>query len=143
MTIEEEIAETIASPRFSMLLTGLFAGLALTLAAVGIYGVTSYTVGQRRREMGLRHALGARPDEILRLVVGGSVKIAGQGIILGLLGSVWLTRFIGSLLYWVSPLDPTTLGEVAVLMVGIAAVAAYVPARRAVTVDPINALRAE
>ena len=140
-TIERAITATVASPRFNMFLVGLFASLALILAAVGVYGVTSYTVGQRTREIGLRQALGAQEKSLLWMVLGQGVKMAAIGVAIGLLGAFWLSRLIASLLYDVAPTDPVTFATVALILVMVATAACYFPARRALAVDPVEALR--
>ena len=121
----------------------VFGAIALLLAAVGVYGVLAYSVTQRTQEMGVRTALGARPADVLRLVVGEGVKLAGIGIGIGLLGAFGVTRFVASILYDTSPSDPLSYGAVALFLVGVAAFASWLPARRATRVDPIIALRYE
>jgi len=135
------IAASVAQPRFAMALLSLFAGLALCLAAVGIYGVISYSVGRRRREIGIRMALGARPSEVLRLVVRNGIVLALFGVALGLLAAVAATRLMASLLFGVPPLDPPTFIAAAALLLAVAALASAVPALRASRVDPVVALR--
>ena len=121
----------------------VFGAIALVLAAVGVYGVLAYSVSQRTQEMGVRTALGASSADVLRLVVGEGVKLAGIGIGIGLLGAFGVTRFISSILFNTSPSDPLSYGVVSLFLVGVAAVASWIPARRATSVDPIVALRAE
>ena len=142
-TMDSLIADSVASQRFSMILLGIFAALALLLAGVGIYGVISYAVGQRTQEIGIRMALGAQPRDILRLILDRGGKLAGLGVALGLAAALGLTRFIASLLYGVSTTDPLTFVGVAVLLALVALVACYIPARRATKVDPMVALRYE
>ena len=121
----------------------VFGAIALLLAAVGVYGVLAYSVTQRTQEMGVRTALGARPADVLRLVVGEGVKLAGLGIGIGLLGAFGVTRFVASILYDTSPSDPLSYTAVALFLVGVAALASWLPARKATRVDPIIALRYE
>ncbi len=142
-TMDEIISSTLAPRRFSMILLGVFAGLALVLSSVGIYGVISYLVGQRTREIGIRVALGARRADVLRLVLGHSVKMALIGVAIGLLASLGLTRLMVNMLYGVSPVDPLTFLGVAVILTAVALAACYIPARRAMRVDPMVALRYE
>jgi predicted permease len=134
---------SIAQERFNTLLMTLFAALALVLTAVGLYGVLSYTVRQRTREIGIRMALGANRHEVLRMVVGHGVALAFVGLIIGLTSAVWLTRLLESMLFDVQPGDPVAYASVALLLLIIAALASYLPARRAMRVPPIIALRQE
>ncbi|HKT45985.1 MAG TPA: ABC transporter permease [Candidatus Acidoferrales bacterium] len=142
-SMEEIIAQSLAARRFSMILLGLFAGLALILSSVGIYGVVSYLVGQRVHEIGTRMALGAQESDVLRLVVGEGGKMALIGVGVGLAAAFGLTRLMAQMLYGVSAYDPATFGGVAVLLMGVALAACYIPARRAMRVDPVVALRYE
>jgi putative ABC transport system permease protein len=134
---------SVAQPRFQMVLLGLFGSLALLLAAVGIYGVISYSVVQRTHEIGIRMSLGAQPGQILQLVIGQGAKLALAGIALGGAAALGLTRWMMSLLYEVSPSDPLTFVGVAVVLALVAIAACYIPARRAMRVDPMTALRYE
>jgi predicted permease len=141
--VEALMAETLAAPRFSLgLMTG-FAGVALVLAAIGLYGVMSYTVAQRTQEIGVRIALGGAAGDIVGLVTRSGLTLTGIGLALGILAALGLTRFLQKMLFEISPLDPATFGGVAGLLAVIGAVACYVPARRAAKVDPMVALRAE
>ena len=140
----DDIADAnVSTPRFALFLVALFAGLALTLAAIGIYGVISYSVSQRTHEFGLRMALGADSTDVLRLVLRQGVRLALFGVALGLAGALALGRVLWSLLYQVSAADPVTFVSVPVLAICVAALACYLPARRATAVDPAHALRSE
>jgi len=142
-SMEELMSVSLAQQRFNMLLLGLFAGLALILATVGIYGMMAYRVGQRVHEIGIHIALGAQRQDVLRLVVGDGAKLAFSGIAIGIAGAIALTRVMTSLLFEVKPTDPPTF-SLAALLLGIVALAAcYIPARRAMRVDPMVALRYE
>ncbi len=142
-TMDELVARSTATRRFSMLLVGGFALIALLLAAVGIYGVLSFAVSERRQEIGIRMALGAGRFDILRLVVGQALALTLAGMLIGLAGSLLLTRFMTNLLYGVSPTDPQILLLVATALTLVALLACYIPARRATKVDPMIALRHE
>jgi putative ABC transport system permease protein len=137
------LSDSVSPRRFSAVLTGIFSILALLLAAVGIYGVMSYAVSQRTHEFGIRMALGAQPDDVRSLIVGRGAKLAFIGVALGLLGAFGFTRLLASLLFGVKPTDPLTFAGVALLLVFVALVACYFPARRAMKVDPLVALRYE
>ncbi len=142
-TMEQVVADTLWQPRFNLQLIGLFAGVALTLAAIGLYGVMSYSVAQRTREVGLRMALGAQRHDVLKLVVGQGMKLAVLGVAMGLAASVALTRLMEKLLFEVSATDFTTFAVIAGLLTLVALLACWVPARRAAKVDPMIALRHE
>ena len=140
-TMEHVVSVANARPRFQALLLGIFAAVAAALAAAGIYGVMSYVVSRRTREIGVRMALGAGASEVLRLVVGEAMGVAAAGAAAGLAGALLLTRLMRSVLYGVRPGDPTTYAAVAALLLAIACAASYVPARRAARIDPVEALR--
>lgn len=142
-TMEEVIAETLAERRVSMIVLGTFAALALGLASMGIYGVISYLVGQRTHEIGIRMALGAKQGDVMGLVLREGLKMTALGVVLGLIAAAGLTRLMANLLFGVSATDPLTFVGVAVVLTFVALVACYVPARRAMKVDPILALRYE
>jgi putative ABC transport system permease protein len=143
MTMDEILSGTLAPHLFSTVLIGVFAALAMLLAAVGIYGVMSYMVGKRTNEIGIRMALGAQPRDALRLVVGHGAKLAFFGIVIGAAGALALTKLMTGLLYGVRAYDPLTFVAVAILLALVALLACYIPARRAMKVDPMVALRYE
>jgi predicted permease len=142
-TLEEVLARSISEPRFYMVLLGAFAGMAVLLAALGIFGVMSYAVVQRSREIGIRVALGAHPRDVLRMVLSHAFALSVIGVAAGLAGALALSRAIGSLLFDLSPTDPATLAAVALLLTAVALLASWLPARRATRVDPLIALRSE
>ena len=142
-TMDAAVAESLSGRRFSLLLLGLFAGVALLLAAVGVYGVMSYGVVQRTKEIGIRMALGAGQDSVLRLVVGDGMRLAGAGIVLGMGLAVGLSRLLRGMLYGVSAFDPAAYAGLTLVLAGVALLASWLPARRAARVDPAIALRAE
>jgi ABC-type antimicrobial peptide transport system permease subunit len=137
------VKDSLTQSRFSMLLLSAFGALALILASIGIYGVVSYSVGQRTREIGVRMALGAQRRNVLGLVLGQGARLAGLGIAIGLVAAIGVTRLMASLLFGVAPRDPLTFFAVPVLLMAIALLACYIPARRAMRVDPMVALRSE
>ncbi|HEX6815037.1 MAG TPA: ABC transporter permease [Gemmatimonadaceae bacterium] len=141
-TVASSLSASLAQPRFYMMLLGAFAALALVLAAVGIYGVLSYAVSQRSREIGIRIALGASSRRVAREVLGHGLRMALLGVAIGLAGAVAFTRFIAGLLYGVRPLDALTLTVVTVALIAAAVAACYLPARRAANADPLEAMRA-
>jgi len=142
-TLEQHMQLPLFPARAAGLLLGLFGGLALTLAVVGLYGVMSYSVSQRTREIGVRVALGAKPFDVLRLVIGQGLKLTLGGLALGLAGAIAVTRVLSNVLYGISPTDPVSFLAVSVSLMLVAIAASYVPARWATRVDPIRALRSE
>jgi putative ABC transport system permease protein len=142
-TMGELVERATARQRFNLLLLSIFAASALLLAAVGIYGVMSYTVAQRTSEIGIRMALGARPADVLRLVVGQGMRVALAGIAAGVAGAALLSRAMAGLLFGIRATDVVTYVGIAVLLAGVALVASYLPARRATRIDPLAALRSE
>ncbi len=137
------VGASVATPRFTFMLVGVFAGLAIVLAAIGTYGVIAYSVGQRTTEFGLRMALGAQQGNVLRLVLSQAVKLAAAGTAIGLVVSLLLARVLKTLIFQVSPTDPTIYSAVVLIVMSVAFLACYIPARRATQADPIHALRAE
>jgi ABC-type antimicrobial peptide transport system permease subunit len=142
-TLESWVTEAMAQTRFLLALSTTFAGLALILAALGLYGVISFSARQRTREIGVRVALGATDRDVLRLILGHGIVVAAVGIVIGLAASVALTRVVTSYLVGVSATDPVTFAGVPVVLLGVAALASYLPARRATSIDPVSALREE
>jgi predicted permease len=142
-TMNEVVSNSFAARRLSMMLLGVFAALALVLACVGIYGVISYLVGQRTHEIGVRMALGAQQNDVLRLIIGHGARMALVGVAVGIVAAMGLTRLMANQLFGVSPHDPITFVGVAGLLIIVAVAACYIPARRAMRVDPIIALRCD
>jgi ABC-type antimicrobial peptide transport system permease subunit len=142
-TMDQVLAGALAPRRLSMILLGVFASLALVLACVGIYGVVSYLVGQRTHEIGVRVALGAQRSDVMRLVLGEGAKLALVGVSAGLAAAFGLTRLMANQLFGVTAHDPLTYAGVAVLLMAVALLACYIPARRAMRLDPVAALRCE
>jgi len=142
-TLDQQLAQSVSTQRFSMTLLALFGGLALSLAAIGVYGVTAYTAAQRTHEVGVRRALGAQPADIVKLVLGEGLRLGLVGVVVGIACALALTRVMRNLLYGVSATDPITFFAVSAVLVGVALAACYLPARRAARVDPIVALRFE
>lgn len=143
LSMEDVVAASVAQPRLVMQFAGVFAGLSLLLAAVGIYGVMAYSVTLRRQEMGIRVALGAAPRDILKLVMGQGMRLTLAGVVAGIVVSVMLTRLLTSLLFGVRAIDAGVFGGAALVLIGAAFLACYLPARRATRVDPMMALRFE
>jgi len=142
-TLEEIIASSLAARRFSVVLLGIFAALAVVLSSIGIYGVIAYLVGQRTQEIGTRIALGAQRGDVLRLILGRGFALTLGGVGAGSVLALILSRQMKKIIYGVSPSDPVTFCAVALLLITIALLACYVPARRAMRVDPMIALRYE
>lgn len=142
-TMDAIVAESLAARRFSMILLSVFAGIALLLSSIGIYGVISYVVGQRTHEIGIRIALGAQRQDVLRLMLGEGMKMAIAGVAMGVCAALSLTHLMNKMLFGISPTDPLTFAGLAIVLSGVALAACYVPARRAMHVDPIIALRYE
>jgi putative ABC transport system permease protein len=142
-TMQDMIADSVVRRKFAMLLLAIFAGVAVLLAAMGLYGVMSFSVAQRTREIGIRVALGAQRTDVLRLVINQGMVFVGSGVAAGLVGSVGLTRLMSALLFGVSPTDVGTFASVAFLLACIALLACWIPARRATRLDPVIALRSE
>jgi putative ABC transport system permease protein len=142
-TLDRILSNSVTLPRMYAVLVALFAGLAVTLAAIGIYGVMAYAVGQRTHEIGIRMALGARRAHVLRLVLGRTMVYAAAGLALGMAGAALLTQYLQTLLFEITPFDPMTFTGAAAAFAVVAVVAAYIPAREASAVDPLVALRYE
>jgi putative ABC transport system permease protein len=142
-TMDEVVRAAVATPRFTSVLLSIFAGLALTLSAIGIYGVLSYLVSRRTREIGIRVAIGARRPEIVRMVLGSGIALALVGIGGGIVLALVMARMLRGLLHGVTPADPATFAAVAVVLTVVAAAASAVPAWRASRVDPVLALKSE
>jgi putative ABC transport system permease protein len=142
-TMDELLSGSLSRSRFTMLVLGVFAALALVLASVGIYGVIAYSVTQRTQEFGIRIALGASRRDVLRLVLGQGTRLTLLGIGLGIVAALVVTRLMATLLYGISATDPVTFTAVALLLALVALAACYIPAQRATRVDPIVALRYE
>lgn len=137
------ISNSVVQPRLNLTLLVAFASIALVLAAVGIYGVMAYTVSQRTHEIGIRMALGAQREDVLKQVLREGAQLAALGLALGLVGSLAAARLIATLLFGVKPTDPLTFAAVAVVRASVALAACYIPALRATRVDPLSALRYE
>jgi putative ABC transport system permease protein len=142
-TMEQRFMTAVAPQRFNALVMAIFAGMAVILAAVGVYGVMAYSVSRRTHEIGIRIALGAQLRDVMRLILGRGLSLVVFGISVGIAGALALTRFLSSLLYGIKPRDPMTFIAVSVVLIGVALIASYIPARRATKVDPMVALRYE
>jgi putative ABC transport system permease protein len=141
--LEDVFAESIARPRLTAVAMSVFAGAALLLAALGVYGIVAYSVSQRSREFGIRVALGARQGQIIAMVVGQNLRLVVLGLGLGLLTAIPATRLLRGLLFQVGPNDPMTFAGIGVILAVVAMVASYLPARRGTLVDPVVTLKAE
>jgi putative ABC transport system permease protein len=141
--LSEDVSSAVGQQRVSAVLLGIFAALALVLAAIGIYGVTSYSVAQRSKEIGIRIAMGAQPRDVLRLILGFGAKLAFIGVVVGVIAALALTQLMKTLLFGVAATDPLTLAAVSLTLIAVTLLACYIPARRAMSVDPIIALRSE
>jgi len=142
-TLDQQLSEQLSPRRFQAWLLGLFSSIALLLACVGIYGMISYSVAQRTHEIGIRMALGARPRDVMKLIMGDGARFALAGLAIGTIAAIGFTKFMASLLFGVTATDPVTFAAVAILLMAVALLASYVPARRASKVDPMVALRYE
>ena len=142
-SMEQVVERSLSTPRFYLVLVLCFATLALALAAAGLYAAISYSVSQRTHEMGIRMALGARPGDLLKLILGQGMTLTAIGVAVGIAGALMLTRFLTKLLYGVSATDPSTFAMLSFFVLAVALLACYVPARRAAKVNPIEALRCE
>jgi len=143
MKMEQRISRALRRPRFNLILLGIFAGVAVLLAAIGTYGVMSFVVAEQTREIGIRAALGAQRLHILKLVIGRGMILGTAGVLCGALAALALTRVLTGLLYGVTGSDPLTFVAVAALLLAVVALACYLPARRAIKIDPLVALRSE
>jgi putative ABC transport system permease protein len=142
-TLDQYLGVAVAQPKFSALLLSLFAGLALLLTAIGLYGVMAYAVVQRAQEIGIRIALGAQTGDVLKMVLRQGLKLTTLGLAIGLAAAYALTRYMQSLLFGVKATDPSTFAAIALLLIAVALMACWIPAKRATKVDPMVALRCE
>lgn len=140
-TMREIRDNSLAAERLNLSVLGVFALVALNLSVVGLYGVLAYSVARRRREIGVRTAPGAHPKDVVSLVVGQGMRLASLGVFVGVFGAFWLTRWLSSLLFQIAPVDFVTFSAVSLLLLAVALVACWIPARRAARIDPIQALR--
>jgi len=141
--MQDIVAGSVATQRLAMILLSVFSALALVLSSIGIYGVISYLTGQRTQEIGVRVALGASGGDVMRMILGEGMRITLVGVGVGIALALGLTRLIAKMIYGVGAMDPFTFGVVAILLTGVALLACYIPAWRAMRVDPIVALRYE
>jgi ABC-type antimicrobial peptide transport system permease subunit len=142
-SMEQLLDFSVAQQRFMMLLLAVFGGVALSLAAIGIYGIMSYAVKRRTREIGIRMALGGSPRDVVRLVVGQGMQLAVIGLGVGIIAALAATKLMADMLFGITPRDPVTFGTITVLLAAVALFASWIPARRAVRTDPTTALRTE
>jgi putative ABC transport system permease protein len=143
LTLEEIVSKSVAAPRFRTALLGTFAGLAMVLSLVGLYGVLAFTVAQRRQEFGIRLAIGARRHDVLGMVMRQGLAFVFMGLLIGVPAALVTTRVLRSMLFGIEASDPSTFAAVAALLVTVALLASWLPARRATRVDPVTALREE
>jgi predicted permease len=143
ISLEQNLSAAVGQQRVSALLLGIFAALALVLAAIGIYGVTSYSVAQRSKEIGIRIAMGAQPGDVLRLIIGFGARLAFVGVVIGVIAALALTQLMKTMLFGVTATDPVTMAAVSITLIAVTLLACYIPARRAMSVDPVIALRSE
>jgi putative ABC transport system permease protein len=141
--MDEIRAESVAPERLNLTLLSIFAGIALVLAVVGIYGVMSYSVTQRTHEIGIRMAIGAQPADVFRMVLSQGMMLAAIGVAIGLISAFLLTRLMRTMLFGIEPTDPVTFASIAILLSAVALIACYIPGRRATKVDPVVSLRYE